>query len=325
MAKPQASIDPQSWALLLFLSVLWGGSYLFIGVAVKELPPLLRSSWRGWWFASSILVPLHLLLQGALPRDPRVWRNFAMSLLEQHRAIHPVHHRPAVCSSSGLGSVIDPRPTPLFAVALLTGFGYELVGPKIAGLLLGLAGVVVIKGAGLLETGTQSLGILLCLAAAFSYGAAALWARRYLQAYCAAVAGHLPAAVLVGADDPDCPGIHLSCRDVAGLGHPWLGLLLALAILSTALAYIVFFRILVRAGASAVTLVTMLLPVVAIFLGHVILNEVLLTREITGALIMAQHVGDRRTPVRDPRARPERRRLAARARRWCPGKVSGNP
>lgn len=284
MAKPQGSIDPQSWALLLFLSVLWGGSYLFIGVAVKELPPLLIVLARVI-IASSILVPLHLLLQGALPRDPRVWRNFAVMSLLNNIAPFTLFITGLQYIPSGLGSVINAT-TPLFAVALLTGFGYEpLVGRKIAGLLLGLAGVVVIKGAGLLETGAQSLGILLCLAAAFSYGAAALWARRYLQgipplslATCQLLCSSvlmIPIALAFTS-----PAVMLQASGVA-----WASLL-ALAILSTALAYIVFFRILVRAGASAVTLVTMLLPVVAIFLGHVILNEVLHTREIAGALII---------------------------------------
>lgn len=284
MAKPLSDIDAQSWALLLFLSVLWGGSYLFIGIAVKELPPLVIVLVRVV-IAAAVLVPLHLKVLGPLPRGAGVWANFTVMSLLNNIAPFTLFISGLQYIPSGLGSVINAT-TPLFAVALLIGFRQEpLIPRKIIGLLIGLAGVVVIKGTGFTAFESQSFGILLCLAAAFSYGAAALWARTRLQGIpplSLATCQLLGSAVLMIPISLafSSPGALLDASAAA-----WSSLL-ALAILSTALAYVVFFRILVRAGASAVTLVTMFLPVVAIFLGHAILGEVLHVREIVGALII---------------------------------------
>ena len=76
MAPAQPEIDLRSWSLLLFLSLLWGGSYLFIGIAVKELTPLVIVMARVA-MATAILLPLHFLVIGALPRDRRSWAGFA--------------------------------------------------------------------------------------------------------------------------------------------------------------------------------------------------------------------------------------------------------
>ncbi|MGH6821242.1 MAG: DMT family transporter, partial [Methylocella sp.] len=131
-----------------------------------------------------------------------------------------------------------------------------------------------------------TLGILLCLGAAASYGFAGLWGRRRLagippltSATCQLICSSVIMAVLASAVEEPW---QLPMPSIAA----W-GALLAFAALSTALAYIVFFQILARSGAANVMLVTLLVPVTAILLGYFILREPLHPREIAGALVIA--------------------------------------
>ena len=153
------------------------------------------------------------------------------------------------------------------------------------GVLLGAVGVVILRGIEGPIDGGQTLGIGLCLAGALSYGFAALWARRYLvdvpplksatcQLICSTVIMAIVALII------DRPWT-LSAPSLATLLS-----LLALAVFATALAYIVFFQILVRAGASNVMLVTLLIPITALLLGNVFLDEPIQIKEIIGALVI---------------------------------------
>ena len=156
---------------------------------------------------------------------------------------------------------------------------------RVLGVLLGAVGVVILRGIEGPIDGGQTLGIGLCLAGALSYGFAALWARRYLvdvpplksatcQLICSTVIMAIVALII------DRPWT-LSAPSLATLLS-----LLALAVFATALAYIVFFQILVRAGASNVMLVTLLIPITALLLGNVFLDEPIQIKEIIGALVI---------------------------------------
>jgi len=183
-----------------------------------------------------------------------------------------------------------------------------LAGRRLLGVLIGLAGVIVLRGEDLHLDAGETVGMLLCLGAALSYGFSGLWGRRRLagvapltSATCQLVCSSLVMLALAG-----------------GIERPWLLpmpstatwlALLGTATLATALAYIIFFRILVRSGASNVMLVTLLIPVTAILLGHFLLGEPLEAREIAGACIIggALVIVDGRVgrwlPVREARAR----------------------
>jgi drug/metabolite transporter (DMT)-like permease len=156
---------------------------------------------------------------------------------------------------------------------------------RIAGVVAGLIGVVILHGDGLGFESGQGLGIGLCLGAAFSYGLSALVARR------------LPAdAPPIGTATFQMLASAAMMTVVAGvIDRPWQlpmpGLttwlaVLGLAALSTALAYIVFFQIMQRSGATNVMLVTLLIPVTAILLGYLLLGEKISAREIVGALVI---------------------------------------
>jgi drug/metabolite transporter (DMT)-like permease len=184
------------------------------------------------------------------------------------------------------GTSILNATTPLFTVVVMAASGDEpLAARRLLGVLAGLAGVIVLRGRELEIAGGETLGMLLCLGAALSYGFSGLWGRRRLagtppltSATCQLICSSVVMLALAGLVDRPwllpAPGL-----------RTWLALL-ATAALSTALAYVVFFHILVRSGASNVMLVTLLIPVTAILLGHFLLGEPLEAREIVGALVI---------------------------------------
>ncbi|MCB1535788.1 MAG: DMT family transporter [Rhodoblastus sp.] len=289
MPRDQASanpVDPRDWKLLIFLSVLWGGSFFFTGVAVRELPPLTIVLARVG-LAALMLIPLHFFQAGPLPRSLSSWRAFTgMAALNNviPFTLFALGQREI---PSGLASVLNAT-TPLFTVVVMAAFAEEkLTLRKAAGVCLGLLGVAVLKSNGAFGVAdVRTLGFYLCLAGALSYGFAGLWGRRNLagvapltSATCQLICSTLMVGVLaILLDKP----WRLPVPSAATLWS-----LAGFASLSTALAYIVFFRILTRSGASNVMLVTLLIPVTSIVLGHFVLGEIIAAPEALGALIVA--------------------------------------
>lgn len=297
-------IDARDWSLLGVLSVLWGGSFFFNGAALRELPPLTLVFLRVA-IGAVFLLPLLRVYRISLPRGLAGWTPFfAMGLLNNVVPFSLIVIGQTFIPS-GLASILNAT-TPLFTIVVMAAAGEEqLAGRRIAGVVIGLIGVIILRGVGVEMGAGESIGILLCLAAAFSYGLAALVARRLLQgspplrtATCQLLASTLMMALVAGAIDQPW---HLA-RPSAATGLAVLGL----AGLSTALAYIVFFRILQRSGATNVMLVTLLIPVTAILLGSLVLGEAMSVREIAGALVIgsALLVIDGRVLARLRRARP---------------------
>jgi drug/metabolite transporter (DMT)-like permease len=284
MSSRDGRIDARDWSLLGVLAILWGGSFFFNGVALKELPPLTLVFLRVA-IAATILLPLLWAYRIGLPRSFADWKPFAAVALFNNVLPFSLIVTGQTFVGSGLASILNAT-TPLFTVIVMAAFGEErLSSRRLAGVTIGLVGVVILRGGLSLETSGQGVGILLCLAAAFSYGLAALLARRNLanSPPLATAAFQLLASSLMMAV-------------VAGIvERPWqlpmpgaitFLAVIGLAALSTALAYIVFFQILRRSGATNVMLVTLLIPVTAILLGYLVLGEVISSREITGALVI---------------------------------------
>jgi drug/metabolite transporter (DMT)-like permease len=284
MAKIAAGIDRRDGLLLVLLSVLWGGSFFFAGVAVKELPPLTIVLARVA-FAAALLTPLMWARGNGFPSGVDGWRPFLVMALLNNVIPFSLIVIGQTMIASGLASVLNAT-TPLFTVLVMAAFGEEALNlRRIAGAMLGLVGVIILRGPQLEPSQTQTIGILACLGAALSYGFAGLWGRRNLSgiapltsATCQLICSS--AVMLVLAALIDWPrGLHMP-----GAATWWS--LLGFAALSTALAYIVFFQILVRSGATNVMLVTLLIPVTAILLGHLVLGEALNADEIAGALVI---------------------------------------
>lgn len=277
-------IDARDWSLLAVLSILWGGSFFFNGAALRELPPLTLVFLRVA-LGAAILLPL-LRRQGiGFPKGAAGWTPFVAIGLLNNVIPFSLIVIGQTFVPSGLASILNAT-TPLFTVMVMAAAGEEaLQMRRIAGVALGLLGVVVLRGWGIEARPGQGLGILLCLGGAFSYGFAALAARRLLK--------HSPP---LGTATFQLMASTVMMAAIAGvMEQPWRlpmpGLttwfaVLGLAGLSTALAYIVFFQILRRSGATNVMLVTLLIPVTALLLGWLVLGEPISAREIAGAIVI---------------------------------------
>ena len=279
------AIDRQTWLLLILLSVLWGGAFFFIGVAVRELPPFTIVFVRVA-LGALFLLPALKLLGGALPTTVSGWMPFlGMGLLNN---VIPFSLLVAgqTYVSSGLASVLNAT-TPLFTVLVMAAFGDEkLIARRVLGVTLGLAGVVVLRAPWLDQSHGQTVGMLLCLAAALSYGFSGWWARRKLagvapitSSACQLICSSIVMAVIASVFDRPWQLPMPSAATVASL--------IGLAALGTSLAYIVFFQIINRSGPTNVMLVTLLIPVTAILLGFLVLGEPITAHEIVGTLIIA--------------------------------------
>lgn len=275
------------WALLVILSILWGGSFFFVGVAVKVLPPFTLVVLRVGLAALALQLVLRARGLG-MPRDGGSWGAFfGMGLLNNMIPFSLIVWGQSQIAS-GLASILNAT-TPLFTlvVAHLLTRDERLSGGKLTGILLGLAGVAVIIGPESLQgLGGDLLPQLAVLGAALSYACAGVFGRRFarmgiapLQTAAGQVSAStillLPLALLV--DKPwqlAVPGLSV-----------W-GAVLGLALVSTALAYIIYFRLLASAGATNLLLVTFLIPVSAILLGTVFLGEHLATGDFVGMALI---------------------------------------
>ncbi|QOZ25703.1 DMT family transporter [Bradyrhizobium sp. CCBAU 51753] len=285
MPSADNRIDRRDWALLGLLSVLWGGSFFFNGVILRELPPLTLVLLRVA-LGAGLLLPLLRARNIAFPKGASGWAPFfAMGLFNNVLPFSLIVFGQTYIPS-GLASILNAT-TPLFAVIIMAAAGEErLQARRVAGVIVGVIGVAILHGDALGFESRQGLGILLCLAGAFSYGIAALVGRRLpvhvpplgTAAFQMMASSVMMAVVAAVVDRPWLlPMPHATT---------WLAVL-GLAALSTALAYIVFFQILQRSGATNVMLVTLLIPVTAMLLGTLVLGEPVALREVIGALVIA--------------------------------------
>src|SRR5437868_1032009 len=279
------TMSATDWLLLVTLSVLWGGSFFFAKIVVLEVPPLTVAFGRVT-IAAAILVVLARASGAVLPGTFAGWRPFAVlgflnNALPFSMILWGQTHIP-----SGLAAILNAT-TPLFAVlvAHLATADERLNAARIAGLTFGLCGVVAMIGPDMRELGTSIAAQLACLLAALSYAFAGVYGRRFRGGSPLRVAtGQLVASSVMLAplalvhDQP-----WMIARPSAAA---WMALV-ALASLSTALGYLIYFRLLARAGATNVLLVTFLIPVSAIVLGTLVLGEQLATRHIVGMAAIA--------------------------------------
>ncbi len=268
------------WLRLILLSVLWGGSFFFVGIAVPALPPLTIVLARVG-LAALVLAAALPLLRLPWPRGARVWAALAVMGLMNNAVPFTLYVVAQGQITSGLASILNAT-TPLWGVVVahVATRDERLTGAKALGVVLGFAGVAVMMG-GAFGEGTLWAQAA-CLGAALSYALAGVWGRRFGrmglpplsaafgQVSCAALI-LLPLVLLV--DQPwNLP--------VPGWGV--IAALLGLAVLSTSFAYGLYFRLIASAGAVNAFLVTFLVPVSAVALGVAFLGEVLALRQVAG-------------------------------------------
>ncbi|MGL6212033.1 MAG: DMT family transporter [Paracoccaceae bacterium] len=278
-------MSAKDWVLLLVLSLLWGGSFFFNSLALQGLP-VMTIVWCRVALGALLLWTALRVSGRALPQGRAVWGALLVMGFLNNAVPFTLFVLAQGQITGSLAAILNAT-TPLFTVLVAhVATTDERIGPaKLAGLALGFGGVVVMM------SGAEATGDiwakLACLAAALSYGLAGVWGRRFrrmgvepLQTAFGQVAASslLIAPIWLFVDQPwslPAPGL-----------TPVLAIL-GIASLSTALAYLIYFRILASAGATRLALVTFLIPVSATLLGVGLLGEVLRLEHLAGFVMIA--------------------------------------
>jgi drug/metabolite transporter (DMT)-like permease len=281
--------DLRSWLPgYLALALIWGSSFLFIKVGVRELHPLYVTLGRVVAGALTVVGVL-LVTRGKLPRDPRVWGHLAFVGAVGVAIPFTLFGYGEQRVSSVLAGIWNAT-TPLVAlpVAALVFRTERMTLRRLAGIVIGFAGVLVVLGVWQGVGGARFTGQLMCLGAAVCYGVAIPYQRRFLsqpgvsgvaipagQLLTGAVMLLIVTPLVAGA--PPAPS-RLSADVIASV--------LALGALGTGLAFVLNFRVIRFAGATTSASVTYLMPIVATIIGVVVLKERLNWYQPVGALVV---------------------------------------
>lgn len=283
--KTENSMSALTWSLLMLLGLIWGGSFFFARIAVHDVPPLTLVFLR----LALAALAVHLYIAGrygiyGLLR--RHWRAFLLLGLVNNALPHAMIFLGETEIGAGLASVLNAT-TPIWTV-IVANYATTDEKPgraKIAGCFVGLIGTAVLVGPGAMDAaGAPLWALLLPIIAAISYGFGGVYSKRFRA---------IPAPVAAAGQ---MTGASLLILPVSMIvDRPWtlamppmttIAAILALALVSTAFAYILFFRIIPLAGATNTSLVTLLVPPSAILLGAVFLGERLGTTQIAGMLLI---------------------------------------
>lgn len=271
-SKSAPTIDLVSGLMLLALAAVWGGSFFFAAIALEEVPPLTVTLHRVIWAVPALFV--FVLWRGVtIPTSIRIWAAYLVMGALNNAIPFSLIFWGQTTIESGLASILNGT-TAVFG-AVVSGFLLvdEPLSPrKIVGAFFGVFGVAVIMGLdALTNLDPRNLAQLAVLAAALSYAFASVWGKLKLGG----IAPEMNAlGMLIGSTILMIPIAIWSdgLPDLSLSGGVWASLL-AVAILSTALAYLLYFTILARAGSANLMLVTLLIPPFAIGLGVIFLGE----------------------------------------------------
>lgn len=269
-------------AQLVLLGTIWGSSYLMIKVAVAGIPPLPLVGGRLALGAATLL--LVLLLRGIrLPRRPATWAHLVVMALAGNVVPFLLIAWGEQHIDSGLAAVLNAT-TPFFAVlfAVLAFRAERFSRAKLAGLLLGFGGVLVLSGTDLAALASSSArGQLAILLSSACYGFGFGYARAYLRGEPLALSA---GQILVASALLAPPTLLLTDVPALGLTPPRLASWIGLGAVSSGLAYILYYRLIAQVGAVNASLSTYLMPPVGVTLGWLILDEPVGWRTVAGVV-----------------------------------------
>ena len=282
----QKSISTRAWGELCLLALIWGASFLCVAIALEEIGPLTVVAHRVGW-AMVALWGVVLVMRLPLPRNPRIWGAFVVMGVLNNVIPFGLMAWGQLHIESGLTSIFNAA-TAIFGVLMATLFFADerLTARKALGVTLGFAGVAVAIGVeNLRDFDIRSLAQLAILGGTLSYALASIWARKKLsgQPPQVAAAGMVTGATLViiplawWIEGP----LTLNLAPRTGMAIAYY------ALVGTALAYLLYYRVLAMAGSSNLMLVTLLIPPVAIVLGAWVLDEALHPAAYTGFALLA--------------------------------------
>lgn len=288
MSNNGPQMGMSEWIMLITLSILWGGSFFLVEVALDELPPLTVVALRAT-IAAIVLILFVIVTRRSFPFQASIL--FAFMVMSVFNNVIPfsliVWGQTQI--AGGLASILNAT-SPLFilvAAHFLTQ-DEKMTPNKVVGLILGFVGVCVIIGIDFLYKMTDNIwGQVAVITASMSYALAGIYGKRFGKM------GVRPVALATGQvtfSSLIMIPMALLVENPMTLSMPsekvlWsIGLL---GVLSTVVAYLIYFRILERAGATNALLVTLLVPVSAIIFGYLFLSERLFTNHFIGmGLIM---------------------------------------
>lgn len=295
-------MTPRQIAMLVGLAAVWGASFLFIRVAVPSLGPIVLVELRVALAGAALLLYARLRgVRGVRPRIAARWQGYLVLGTVNAAAPFVLLAAAELELEASLTAVLNAL-TPL-AAALVGALwlGQRITALQAAGLVLGIAGVALVVGLAPLEVdGMVLLAVLACVGACLCYGFGAHLARRSFAAETPldVSLGQLAASTLVLL--PLVPFFPPS--EAPGL-DAWL-CVLGFALLSTALAYLVYFRLLVELDATRALTVTFLVPVFGVLWGAAFLAEEIHLGTLVGGCVILLAVGLITGVLRRPALRP---------------------
>ncbi|MEV6283650.1 DMT family transporter [Kribbella sp. NPDC051770] len=295
---------------MLTLAAIWGCSFLFISVGVRELHPMYLALGRVI-AGSAVLVAILVIKREALPRDPRLWAHtFVIGAIGSAIPWTLFGYGEQRVPSLLAGIWNGITPLVVLPVAVLVFRTEKFTAQRVAGLLIGFLGMLVVLGAWNIEGGADLTGQLLCMAAAVCYGLAVPYQKRF-------VAGSTLSGTALSASLLLCATVQLAVVAPIVTGEappmPWtlspevIGSVLALGGLGSGIAFVLSMRNIRLIGASMSSMVTYLMPIFAIAVGVLILGEHLTWYQPVGALVVLTGVAVSQGVVRRP-ARSGRKR-----------------
>ena len=281
-----ARLSPRTWTELTLLALIWGGSFLAIRVALDEIGVLSSVAHRVLWAALALWIVV-IAKRLPVPRTPKVWAAFLVMGLLNNAIPFSLMAWGQLHIETGLTAILNAA-TAIWGVlvAALVFSDERLSLQRLAGVVVGFLGVATAIGLGALTAlDLRSLAQIAVIGGTFSYALAGSWARARLtrQPPLVAAAGMLTASCLILlplAHFTEGPlPLDLSPRTWIAIAY--------YALASTALAYVLYYRILAAAGAGNLLLVTLMIPPVAILLGAWARAETLTSTAYLGFALLA--------------------------------------
>ncbi|MGV6805510.1 MAG: DMT family transporter [Ruegeria sp.] len=282
----QKTLSARAWFELVLLGLIWGASFLAIRIALDTIPAVTSVFHRVFWAALALWC-LVLIQRKKVPQSPRIWAAFLVMGLLNNVIPFTLMAWGQLHVSTGLTSILNAA-TAVFGVLLAATFFQDerLTKRRVLGVGLGFFGVIVAIGLrNLLAFDLQSTAQLAILAGTVSYGLAAVWGRLHLAKLSpqVAAAGMLTGSAIfmfptmLVADGP--PSLYLPVETWLAIAY--------YALIATAGAYLLYYRVLALAGSGNLLLVTLIIPPVAILLGAFVRNEALPPNAFLGFGILA--------------------------------------
>lgn len=280
-------MDAFDWGMLITLATVWGGSFLFNAILVAELPVITIVAIRVT-VAALALWGFARVTGRKIPTSPQVWGALLILGVLNNAIPFSLIVQGQTQITSGLASILNAT-TPFFTILVagffLTDERFSVL--RVLGVVVGFSGVILMVGAEALGSlGADFWAQLCALGAALSYGFASVFGRRFRELKVDPVmvaTGQVTMSSLVLW--PIALWID-GLQDILGLSFNAAASMFGLAVLCTSFAYILYFRILERAGATNISLVTFLVPISAIILGVLVLGESIFIKEIIGMTLI---------------------------------------